>query len=364
MLWIPLIFSSIYCLIVCLFIFGLIKIGKAQNRTLLKFSVIVAARNEEKYLPLLLEKLVKQDYPKENYEIIVADDRSTDNTSQIIEKFAHKFPILKSVRIIEESDKLIGKKNALNEAIKISKNEILAFTDADCVPSINWLRELNKHFDGSTDFVAGYSPLLSKGKKFNLLKNLERASHFAVVAGSLGLDWKITCAARNMAYRKCVFEKAEGFSGIGHLRSGDDDLMLQKIAGFVRKSNFMFSEDSIVPSFDKDNIREMKDLETRRASKWFYYTFPVKIMTLFFLIYFVVFGFSVPGIIIGYLDFDQFLLIFLLKIVPEFFLLFVFLLKVRRLKLLTFFPILELIYIPYYIFFGLKGTFGKYRWKN
>jgi len=359
-----LILSLIYCLIVLSFFFGIFFLKKGENKEFNKFSIIIAASNEEKYLPGLLEKLVNQDYPKENYEIIIADDRSTDKTPLITKEYSQRFPNLKAVRIDEESGKLIGKKNALLAAIKNSVNEILVFTDADCIPTKNWLSEINKYFDNTIDFVTGYSPLISNKRKLNYLKNLERAAHFAVVAGSLGLNWKITCAARNMAYRKSLFEKVNGFTGIGHHRSGDDDLMLQKMAKHIRKTNFMFSQDAIVPSYDKDNLQDMAHLETRRASKWFHYPLPVKMMTLFFLIYYLTFCYSFFSFVSGYLNTNFFFIIFLLKIIPELLLTFLFLLKTKRIKLMLVFPLLELIYIPYYIIFGFKGTFGKYRWKN
>ena len=358
------ILSFIYAIVVLSFCFGILFLKQGKNNNLNKFSIIIAARNEEKNLPQLLENLVDQNYPQDHYEIIVADDRSTDRTSLIVKEYIQKFPNLKLIRIKEETENLVGKKNALNNAIKKSEYEILAFTDADCLPTKNWLSEINKHFDDKTDFVTGYSPLISKEKKINLLKNLERSSHFAVVAGSLGLNWKITCSARNMAYRKSIYDKMNGFSGIGNLRSGDDDLMLQKMAKQIRKANFMFSRDSIIPSFDKDNFQEMSHLETRRASKWFHYTISVKIMTLFFLIYYLAYSFSFFSFVFSFLDLNIFLLILLLKIIPEFLLLFIFLIKVKRIKMILVFPILEIVYIPYFVFFGLKGTFGKYRWKN
>ncbi len=178
------------------------------------------------------------------------------------------------MKITHESSLLVGKKNALNEAIKLAKYDILAFTDADCLPSPFWLQEINSHFTDETEFVAGYAPLLVKPKWLSTLKNLERSSIFALTAGSFGWNWAVTCTARNMAYRKELFKKKNGFQGIGHLRSGDDDLMLQKLA--PKKMRFMFSEKSFVPSDDKKNIKEQVNLETRRASKWNYYPISIK----------------------------------------------------------------------------------------
>jgi len=351
-------------LLIVFFLSGIFRLANPKKNGFRAISVIIAARNEEKYLPGLCEALLSQNYPREKFEVIIVNDRSTDKTAKIITEFQRKFPQLRSVNIKSESGKLVGKKNALNAAINKAKFGILAFTDADCRPSKNWLKEINAHFADQIDFVAGYSPLLVKRKIFSDLKNLERASHFAVVAGSLGWNWKITCSARNMAYRKDVFFRSGGFNGIAHIRSGDDDLMLQKMAKFIRKATFMFTPASIVPSFDKENISEMIHLESRRASKWRFYPLPVKILSGFVFLYYLVLIAAFGLVLLADFSRKIFLFVLMSKIIAEFLLLLIFLIKVNKTKLLWLFPIAEIVYLPYFIFFGLKGTFGKYRWKN
>ncbi len=360
-----LIFSIFYIAIILLFTIGVIFI-KAPNSSKKHFiSIIVAARNEEKYLENLLKILTTQNY--ENYEVIIANDRSTDSTQLIIENFHKRNPSrLKFVTILEESKDFIGKKNALNEAIKKSSGEILAFTDADCVPSRNWLNEINRMYEKDVDIVAGYSPLISqKNSKFlNLIKNLERSSVFAVTAGSFFWKWGITCTARNFSYRKSLFEKCNGFQSIAHIRSGDDDLMLQKISGKSHKMKFMFSQDSIVPSYDKDDIKSQISLETRRGSKWKYYTPAIKILSLLIMLYYLSLTLAAFFAIFNKEYLVLFLYSFLAKTLSEFLLIFIFLFRIKRLNQMYVFPFAELLYIPYFIFFGIKGTFGKYKWKN
>ena len=357
-------FGLFYFFLIAFFSVGIFRLNKPAENGFQPISVIIAARNEEKHLPNLLEILLSQNYPENRFEVIVANDRSNDKTAEIIANYQKKFSHLRSVEIKKESAELVGKKNALNAAIGEAKFEILAFTDADCLPTQNWLREIDRHFSEDIDFVAGYSPLIIRRKFLSILKNLERASHFAVTAGSLGWNWKITCSARNMAYRKSIFSKIDGFAGIGFIRSGDDDLMLQKMAKFIRKANFMFSPDSIVPSLDKDNISEMVQLESRRASKWRFYPLSVKLLSGFVFVYYLFLLLAVLEALVGALSWKIFFASLILKIFGEFLLLSIFLIKVRKIKLLWAFPVAEIIYVPYYIFFGLKGTFGKYKWKN
>jgi poly-beta-1,6-N-acetyl-D-glucosamine synthase len=353
-----------YCGLLLFFTIGIFRIqGKRKTDSTAFISVIVAARNEEKNISSLLKRLSSQTYSANHYEVLIADDRSTDKTAEIISSFSAIYPFIKYIKISTEKEELVGKKNALNEAIKIAQGEILAFTDADCLPSKNWLSEINSHFTDNTDFVVGYAPLIVNPIWLSALKNLERASIFALTAGSFGWNWGITCAARNMAYRKSLFEKVNGFSDIGHLRSGDDDLMLQKMNPYIRQMNFMFTEDSFVPSVDKKNFQEQIYLETRRASKWKYYPFSIKLITLLTFCYYILLGISTLDAMrkkrwhkVGFAHGA--------KITSEFILLYSILHRLKQNKILLAFPLAELFYLPYFLFFAIKGTFGKYKWKN
>ncbi len=356
--------TILYCLILGVFLTGIFRLKTPHNKELQKISIIIAARNEAENLPNLLNSLKNQNYDPDWYEIIVVDDRSTDKTLEILRSFEKSIANFKIVSISKENSDLLGKKGALNAGIDTASHEILAFTDADCLPEPNWLDQINRHFDKNVDFVAGYSPLLLKNRFWNLLKNLERISIFAITAGSFGWKWAITCTARNMAYRKSLFRKINGFGGIGHIRSGDDDLLLQKMGSQIRKYNFMFDKGSIVSSVDDPNLKAQMNLESRRGSKWKYYPLPIKILTLFCFLYFII---LIPAFIFtmtGAIALKIFITSIILKMLMEFTLLSVFSLKVSNIKPLLLFPIAELLYIPYFVYFGLKGTFSKYRWKN
>ena len=357
-------FNSAYCLLIFFFCIGLLKSIQTKNSHKHKISVIIAARNEEQNLPHLLEILFDQSYPDELYEVVVADDRSQDGTSAVVKKFQKSHSNLKLVKIEKENPDLVGKKGALTAAISVSSNEILAFTDADSLPTRFWLEEINAHFTPETDFIAGYTFIKMKNRFWELLKNLERSALFAVIAGAFGWKWGLTCGAANMAYRRELFDSVNGFEGIGHIRSGDDDLMLHKMAKKIRRMRFMFSQNSIVDSQGTKNAREQVQQETRRASKWKYYPLSIKLLTFFVFVYYLVFITALAAAIINHLGLSSFLLFLAMKVISEFLLVFTFLIKIKKIHLMSVFPLAELIYIPYYIFFGLKGTFGRYRWKD
>jgi len=361
-----LLFLTAYVFLVLFLLIGFLKLVKPQTTaTIKKISVVIAARNEEKHLPELLSALTRQNYPDDAYEVIVINDRSTDATKDILEQFALKHNNFRVINIVKENPVIVGKKNAINEGIKAADYPLLAFTDADCIPGINWLAEINRHFRNDIDFLVGYSPLIVVQSKFlSMLKNLERAIYFSLAAGSFGWKWGVTCTARNMAYRKDLFLKVNGFSGISHIPSGDDDLLMQKMIPFVRKMTFMLTPESVVPSYDKTKYSDQLELETRRASKFRYHPTSVQLLSVFILLFFLLQLSLSVELITGIISLKFFFILIGLKTLIDFFLLQFFLFRLKSEKLLLMLPLYETIYPLFYIFISIKGTLGKYKWKR
>jgi poly-beta-1,6-N-acetyl-D-glucosamine synthase len=358
------ILAAAYFTIIFSFFIGLFLQSKAKNSVQNTFSIVIAARNEKTYLPNLIEILVNQSYPKDKYEIIIADDRSTDSTPSILEECSSKYDNFKFITITKENPDCVGKKGALTAAIGLACNDILAFTDADCVPTKYWLSEINAQFHENVDFVAGYSFLKHHNKFIEKLKNLERAAIFAVTAGSFGLDKSITCAGGNIAYRRELFKKVNGFSGLGYIRSGDDDLMLQKLSPFLQNKRFIYEPKSFVTTYAEKRIKQQVNQETRRASKFKHYTISIKLMVITVFLFYLAYIGALIATLTNDISLHSFLIVTAIKIVPEFLLLFHFLRKIKKTELMKLFPLAEIIYIPYFVFFGLKGTLGNYKWKE
>jgi len=96
-----------------------------------KVSVIVPCYNEESTIRLMLDALVRQTYPKEDLEVVVADGMSNDNTVLEIENFQKSHPELK-IRVIENQKRIIPA--GLNRALEAAKGEYVIRLDAHCVP--------------------------------------------------------------------------------------------------------------------------------------------------------------------------------------------------------------------------------------
>ncbi len=192
-------------------------------------SVIICAKNEEinldKYLPFVLT----QDYP--DYEVIVVNDGSTDNTDMVIGKYIEQYPHLRTTTITEDKKFSHGKKLALTIGIKAAKNEILVFTDADCKPVSNqWLSKIQKKFSRQISIVTGYGGFFPKS---SLLNNYIR--YDTLIIALQYLSYKLAGfpymgVGRNLAYRKSLFFEKKGFASHHHILSGDDDLFVNENA--------------------------------------------------------------------------------------------------------------------------------------
>ncbi|MBP6532277.1 MAG: glycosyltransferase [Bacteroidia bacterium] len=210
-------------------------------------SVIVCAKNEvlrlQKYLPAVLE----QAYP--DFEVIVINDCSWDETGEYLESIAQQYPQLKIVTIKEQEKYRHGKKFALTLGIKAAKNEYLLFTDADCIPAgKNWLSLMQRHFARNTEIILGYGPYQ---KESGFLNKLIRYDTFHIatqyLSAALGKN-PYMGVGRNMAYKKDLFFRTKGFAKHNHILSGDDDLFVnengnaQNTAVELDPESFTYSE--------------------------------------------------------------------------------------------------------------------------
>jgi glycosyltransferase involved in cell wall biosynthesis len=105
-------------------------------------SVVIPARNEEMYLGECLQSLTEQDYP--NYEIIVVNNASTDKTVKVAKRYG--------VRVVTEEK--TGLSYARNRGFDEARGDIIARTDADTVPPINWLSKIKRIFADNPQVVA------------------------------------------------------------------------------------------------------------------------------------------------------------------------------------------------------------------
>lgn len=188
-------------------------------------SVIICARNESENLKKFLPAVLEQDYP--DYEVIVVNDCSEDNSYDVLGSYLVKYPHLRVSTVNKDPKFTHNKKMAQFIGIKAAKNEILLFTDADCEPeSDRWLRGMTSHFTPEKSFVLGYG---GYRKEKGLLNKYIRYDSMTIAMQYLGMAVRgvpYMGVGRNLAYRRSVFFENKGFGAHNHLQSGDDDLFV------------------------------------------------------------------------------------------------------------------------------------------
>jgi cellulose synthase/poly-beta-1,6-N-acetylglucosamine synthase-like glycosyltransferase len=213
------------------------------------------------------------EYPKGHYEIIVVNDRSTDATPEILERYAHRIDSLRILTITDNPTDMPHKKNALRTAIASARNEFLAFTDADCIVPRDWLRNLSEQFTDRVGVVAGYSPYRFERRHWcHSFLRYEEYKNSLLAAAAIGLGKGYMCTGRNFAYRKRVFDEVGGFEKIKQSISGDDDLFLQLVRRTTSwEVRYMVSPGSVVETRPPESFRQFIHQRTRHISASKYY---------------------------------------------------------------------------------------------
>jgi cellulose synthase/poly-beta-1,6-N-acetylglucosamine synthase-like glycosyltransferase len=190
-------------------------------------SVIIPARNEEAVISGLLTALSQQDLPKNRYEIIVVDDRSTDATANIAEGKQGLFEHLSLIRVNRLPEGLEGKQNALDAGIRAAQGDVIVQTDADCLPPTDFLSIYARAFEKepSLDFAFGRTDILWQKGCLALIQSADLLLMFAIARLSAGLGFPLSCMGNNAAFRKIRYSQLGGYPALGPSRIEDYQLL-------------------------------------------------------------------------------------------------------------------------------------------
>jgi glycosyltransferase involved in cell wall biosynthesis len=245
-------------------------------------SVIICAKNEAENLRVNLPLILNQDYP--NFEVVLVNDSSSDETLEVMEAFDKSHKKIKLVDVKSNETFWGNKKYALTLAIKASKNDFLVFTDADCQPNSNqWLKHISSHFSNEKSIVLGYGAYAKKHLSFlNKLIRYETVMTALQYFSYANVGLPYMGVGRNMAYKKDLFFNNNGYSNHINLRSGDDDLFINEVA---HKSNtaICFTSPSFTISEPKTKFSEWILQKRRHISTSKHYKLKHKLLLgLFF----------------------------------------------------------------------------------
>jgi len=250
----------------------------AINKQAIPVSVIICAKDDTENLREFLPLFLDQDYAE--FEVIVVNDGGNEETEDLMRDMKKVYPQLRSTFVPAGTTNLSTKKLALTLGIKAAKYDWILLSDADCYPESNqWIASMAKNFVSGVEFVLGFSPyeikkgfvnkLITYDTLFNGLQYLGYTKHLAPYMG----------VGRNMAYRKEVFFRNKGFATNLHLRSGDDDLMVN-YAAHKYNTTIETSPESIIWSIPEKKYLYWYYQKERHLSVSTYYKSSSKAMLL------------------------------------------------------------------------------------
>ena len=350
---------------------GLALLKSGTNEHKFDVSVIVAARNEEKAITGCLEALLNQTYPKGKYEIIVIDDQSTDNTSEIVTSFLQNNSEMTLLKINEPVANWSHKKYALHTGIEKSRGEIILTTDADCIVKPTWIEGMISCFEEDVGMVVGFSQVGTQDEKLTIFEKLQAFDFLSLMtaaAGTIGNNLPWAASGQNLAYRKKAFERVGGFERIRQRPSGDDVLLLQLISTMTDwKIRFAAREDTFVTTRPVKTMGGFINQKRRWASNS---VLQVTLNKRFFA--FLVVTFTLNALLLVTLPLSLFLrelslgpwICLLAKAGVDFALLVKGAHLFRRHDLLKYFLLWEILQIPYIVVSGILGTTRGFTWKE
>lgn len=231
-------------------------------------SIIVCARNEEKYIAHCLGSIFAQKYPLELIEIIFVDDASDDKTFHIAKNILNNSHI--QFQIIQNGVKK-GKKASLKEAIQLSHHELIITRDADTfTTSPNWLSSLVAfQIQKQSDFIIAPIALTNNNGLLWALQAIENNTLQVFSAGSNFFKQSFLCSGANLAFTKNIYNQCNGYESHLHILSGDDVLFLEEVKKIKgSKIDYLKTKRAIVYTFPNYSFKSLIEQKVRWAGKF------------------------------------------------------------------------------------------------
>lgn len=353
----------------------------------LKISVIIPVRNEAENILFLLQDLEKQTYPKQNFEVIIADDDSTDDTLKIVQAFQKNTNINLIInQLPPKTNNTSPKKRAIDSSIKLASGQLITTTDGDCSVGEKWLESIANFQAQTGAYLVSCAVTFFEAQRFKdskaqkstiLFPNIDlfftniQIVEFASLIGSgacaMFIQKPNMCNGANLTYLKSVFYEVNGFSGNEGLASGDDEFLMHKIAAkYPNKVRFLKSQDTIVETKAHTSCRSFYNQRKRWTSKWKHYSnWQTTALAVFIFVANLVVPLTFGFWLFDFISVKSLVLVLSLKFLAEFIFLSLVISFLRKKSLIWLIPFVQIVYPLYVVFFGLMAQKqGEYVWKG
>lgn len=330
-------------------------------------TVIIPVRNEAENIVSLLEDLDRQTLPTAHFEVLVMDDSSTDDTAAIVRAFAENSKTQIKLVPLPDERTSAPKKQAIETAIALARGKLIVTTDGDCRAQAGWLHAIATHYlYTGAKLISSPVTFTDEACLTDHLQTVEFASLIGSGAASMSAGYPSMCNGANLAYEKDTFLEVNGYEGVRHIASGDDEFLMHKIAARHPGSvHFLRHRDATIRTAPHRNWASFYRQRKRWASKWKHYQSKTPLILAVY-IFASNFSLLLAGALAwaGGIPAPAFLVMLALKCIPEWFFLGSVLSFLQKRKSLAFIPLTQLIYPFYVCFFGLAAQKGQYEWKG
>jgi cellulose synthase/poly-beta-1,6-N-acetylglucosamine synthase-like glycosyltransferase len=312
-----LIISLIYFFFNSLILNSIKRIFKSHDVKLnssVKISVVIAAKNEEQNIPVLINSISNQSYSADLFEVIIVDDDSSDKT---YEKAVEQTKGTKNYAIYRVlTKKFPGKKGALQFGVEKANNPFILITDADCLPEKDWIISFAMKFASGSEFIIGTAPMIPRKSFVNKISCFENLRTLLLTLGAANLELPYSAAARSFGFKKESFQKLSGYKNTIETISGDDDLLLREAVKHKMKIDVVADKDAFVYSDTSKTFSDYLMQKSRHTTTSFHYILNHKIILGLWHLLNLFMLFSPILMIIS----DKFLILFLVKIIGDIYL--------------------------------------------
>jgi cellulose synthase/poly-beta-1,6-N-acetylglucosamine synthase-like glycosyltransferase len=339
-----------------------------------RVTVLIPARNEERIILDCLRSLAAQTYPKDRFEVIVLDDHSTDDTAALVDRYAASGASGLALRCLQIAEMPLPagltayKKFAIDAGVRAASGELIVTTDADCFFDPHWLSMLAAYYvEKNAKFIAAPVRIgIRSHSLLDIFQTLDFITLQGITGAAVHSRFHSMCNGANLAYSRAAFYEAGGFSGIDHLPSGDDMLLMHKIYLLhPGKVFFLKSRQAIVSTRPETRWKGFLHQRVRWASKADSYQ-DRRIFWTLLLVYLV--NVLLVVLLVGAVFNTWWLGLFLVLLAAKTMVEYPFVRSVAgffgQQQLMVYFPALQPLHIFYTVIVGWLGKFGSYRWKD
>lgn len=271
--------TVLYMFLIGIFIIGFGRLKTAildEQEPASEFSILIPFRNEENNLEPLLKSLLSLDYPKNDFEVVLINDSSTDGYEKVLESFNKTYPELKFKLLHSNSKSRAPKKEALIKGIEASRFDWIVTTDADCQLPKKWLSYIDKLIQSKKAAMIAGPVAYQTGTGFlHEFQNVHFSGLIGSGMGGFGIGLPFLCNGANLCFNKAIFYEVSGYSLNLNVTGGDDMFLMERFLNSNHVVTFTKSAAAVVRTKPQATWAAFFQQQLRWAAKTKHFSRPL-----------------------------------------------------------------------------------------